>query len=166
MALRIAVYILLSTITAFNVASCAPTEPNALDQLGTVPLTIKQQSFTLWIADNNDERERGLMFVTAEEMADLSDGTKRGMLFIFDYEQQLSFWMKNTIIPLDIAYLDAAGVVVATYTMPPLDARIGQYRSGSPARFAIEVRAGVWSDLGVSAGDVITIPTEALKNAP
>jgi uncharacterized membrane protein (UPF0127 family) len=166
MALRISVCILLSTLAAFNVASCSPTEPNALDKLGAVPVTIKQQPFSLWIADNNDERERGLMFITSEQMADLSDGTKRGMLFIFDYEQHLSFWMKNTIIPLDIAYLDAAGVVVATYTMPPLDSRIGQYRSGSPARFAIEVRAGVWSDLGVNVGDVITIPTEALKGTP
>lgn len=166
MALRIAACILLSTLAAFNVASCAPTEPNALDKLGAVPVTIKQQPFSLWIADNNDERERGLMFVTSEQMADLPDGTKRGMLFIFDYEQHLSFWMKNTIIPLDIAYLDAAGVVVATYTMPPLDARFGQYRSGSPARFAIEVRAGVWSDLGVNVGDVITIPPEALKGTP
>ena len=105
-------------------------------------LTIKDQPVELWIADQFDERAKGLMFITSEEMADLPDGTKRGMIFIFESEQPLSFWMRNTIIPLDIAYLDSTGKVLAIHTMPPLDDRTGQYTSGSPARFAIEVVDG------------------------
>jgi uncharacterized membrane protein (UPF0127 family) len=106
------------------------------------------------------------MQVTSDQMAPLPDGTERGMLFIFDHEQYLSFWMKDTIIPLDIAYLDTSGIVVATHTMAPLDDRWGQYPSGSPARYAIEVNAGVWEDLGLRAGDHIDIPGSVLKRAP
>lgn len=157
---------MLSVLAAAYAASCAPTTPNDLDKLGTVSVTIKGQDFELWIADEHAERTRGLMRITAQQMAPLEDGTKRGMLFVFDFEQQLSFWMKNTIIPLDIAYLDSKGTVTATYTMPPLDDRLGQYLSGSPARFAIEVNADVFVDLGVEAGDTIELPATVLKGRP
>ena len=103
------------------------------------------------------------MFITSEQMADLPDGTRRGMLFVFDYERVRSFWMKNTIIPLDIAYLDTNGIIVAPHTMAPLDDRHGQYSSQLPARYAIEVNAGVWQQLDVRKGDLIEIPTSALK---
>lgn len=137
---------------------CTPTQPNQLDALGTVNLTIKAQPFQLWIADAVDEQSRGLMFITAEEMVPLPDGTQRGMLFVFDREKHLSFWMKNTIIPLDIAYLDADGVVVSKYTMAPLDTSYNKYPSLAPARYAIEVNADVFSDVGLKTGDVIDIP--------
>ena len=147
--------------------SCTPSRPNELDKLGIVAVTIKGQATNLWIADENDERARGLMFVTSEEMADLPDarqagsaGTKRGMIFIFEFEQHLSFWMKNTIIPLDIAYLDSAGTVLAIHTMPALDDRVGLYSSGSPARFAIEVNENVWAEIGLEVGDTIALPEE------
>jgi hypothetical protein len=144
--------------TALLVLSCTPNRPNDLNKLGTVTLSINGQAFELWIADDDQERQRGLMFVTTEQMAPLPDGIKRGMLFVFEYEQPLSFWMKNTIIPLDIAYLDSAGKVVATHTMAPLDTRPGQYTSRSPARFAIEVNADVLDEIDVDVGDTIEIP--------
>ncbi len=156
----------LSLAAAAHLVSCTPNAPNELDKLGTVKVTIKNQAFELWIADNSTERARGLMEVTAAQMAPLPDGTKRGMLFVFPYEQYLSFWMKNTIIPLDIAYLDSDGKVVTTYTMAPLDDRIGQYLSNSPARFALEVNANVLGTLGVDVGDKIEIPTAVLKGTP
>ena len=145
---------------------CKPLEPNELDKLPTVTVSIKDQAFRLWIADDSSEVRRGLMQVTADQMAPLPDGTERGMLFVFDHEQYLNFWMKDTIIPLDIDYLDTSAIVVATHTMPPLDDRWGQYPSGSPARYAIEVNAGVWEDLSLRAGDHIDIPDSVLKRAP
>lgn len=166
MTLRIALFVVLSTLAALYGASCTPSEPNELDKLGTVRLTINDQLFELWVADNSAERERGLMFITSDQMVDLPDGTKRGMVFAFDHEQPLAFWMRNTIIPLDIAYLDAGGVVVGIHTMAPLDDRFGQYPSLSPAQFAIEVNAGTWSDLGVHNGDQIDIASAALKGTP
>ena len=156
--------LLLSAGMVFYTSSCAPqVQPDALDTLGTVDMTIKNARFRLWIADEYSEQQTGLMLVTAERMAPLPDGTKRGMIFVFDYEHQLSFWMRNTIIPLDIAYLDSRGTVVATHTMAPLDERHNQYPSGKPARYAIEVQAGVFTDLGIKAGEQITLPESILK---
>ncbi len=157
---------MLGMMAASFAASCAPTTPNELDKLGTVRVAIKGQNFELWIADDHAERTRGLMKITAEQMAPLPDGTKRGMLFVFEFERNLSFWMRDTIIALDIAYLDSKGTVVATYTMPPLDDRLGQYVSGSPARFAIEVNANVLVELGVEPGDAIDIPAAVLRRTP
>jgi uncharacterized membrane protein (UPF0127 family) len=85
------------------------------------------------------------------------------MIFVFDHEQHLSFWMKDTIIPLDIAYLDSDGTVVATHTMAPLDERPGQYPSGAPAQYAIEANAQLFRRIGLGAGDRVEIPSSLLK---
>ena len=72
-------------VLALNVG-CSPSEPNELDTLGTTNLTIKDRAFQLWIADDNTERARGLMFVTAEQMAPVSETLDRGMVFVFDHD--------------------------------------------------------------------------------
>lgn len=143
--------------------SCTPKPPEELDAWGTVDMTLANQKFQLWIADDRGEQEQGLMHVTAERMSARSDGTERGMIFVFDHERILSFWMKNTIIPLDIAYVDTDGFVVSIYTMAPLDTRQNQYPSGLPARYAIEVNAGVYERLGLVEGDKIDIPASLLN---
>ena len=137
-----------------------------MDTPGTVRMTIKDQAFELWIADDVVEQAQGLMHVSAERMARLPDGTERGMIFVFDHSRELTFWMKDTIIPLDIAYLDSTGHVVSMHTMAPLDVRPGQYPSGAPAQFAIEVNAGVWSDIGLIAGDAVELPATLLNSTP
>ena len=163
----IAIGMMLSCLAmALYGGSCSSKRVEELDKLGTVRLSIKQQLFELWIADDVSEQTQGLMFVTAERMAALEDGTERGMIFAFDRAHTLNFWMKNTIIPLDIAYLDSKGVVVATYTMAPLDERPGQYPSGAPAKYAIEVNAGVWDRIGLRSGDTVEIPSLVLKRFP
>lgn len=138
--------------------ACSPDEPNKLDKMHRVQIKINEARFEAWVADNADERERGLMFVGPEEMADLPDGAHRGMLFFFDHDQYLSFWMKNTIIPLDIAYIDSDGVIVSIHTMAPLDTRSGQYLSAAPARYALEVNANLLGELGIKKGDQVVIP--------
>ncbi len=153
--------ILLLSVIVLSIAglagvNCSPSTPNELDQLGTMRLSIKGQEFELWIADEFSETSRGLMHVTAEQMAPLADGTKRGMIFIFSFEQPLAFWMKNTIIPLDIAYLKSDRTVVSVHTMAALDTT--SVPSAAPARFAIEVNADVFISLGVQPGDKFAIP--------
>jgi uncharacterized membrane protein (UPF0127 family) len=147
-------------------SSCGARKVEDLDKLGAVRLTIKNKAFELWIADDSAEQQQGLMHVTAERMAPLPDGAERGMIFIFDYEHELSFWMKDTIIPLDIAYLDSKGKVVSTHTMAPLDVRPWQYPSGKPAKFAIEVNAGVFATIGLRVGDIVDVPASLLKRIP
>lgn len=148
------------------VLGCSPTEPNDLTKMSTVRMTINGQAFELWIADDHESRARGLMFITADQMAPLADGTMRGMMFVFPAAMDLHFWMKNTIIPLDIAYADTGGRVTAIHTMAPLDEDSSKYGSGSPARYAIEVNANVFTGLGLKPGDMIAIPNSLLNPSP
>ncbi len=131
---------------------------NDLGGMSTKQLSIGEAKFQAWVADTNEQREKGLMFVEAEQMQSLEDGTERGMLFVFEQEKNLNFWMKDTIIPLDIAYARSDGTIVKILTMTPLDTRFNQYPSGEPARYALEVNAGVFAAKGIGEGDVIEIP--------
>ena len=81
------------------------------------------------------------------------------MLFVYAAEQRLSFWMKGTLIPLDILFLDSNGVVVDVQTMTPQpgapDSELIVYRSAAPARYAMEMNAGLAEALGVTPGAVV-----------
>ena len=142
-------------------ASCSPTEGNRLDDMRTARITIKEHVFEVWIADEEETREKGLMFIESEELADLSDGTHRGMLFVFDVERPRSFWMKNTITALDIAFINTQGQIVRRHTMKPLDE--GSYPSGRPAKYALEVKANLLGELQIVEGDNVQIPDDVLK---
>ena len=157
-------WIMLMVTSAMLSSACSPSDPNELEKLGTIQMTLKGQKFELWIADEPHEQTRGLMFITADQMTPLPDGTERGMIFVFDHEQPLSFWMKNTVIPLDIAYISSDGVVVSIFTMPPLVTRT--FPSGKPAQFAIEVNASRYNKIGIQPGDQIDIPATILKRLP
>ncbi len=88
------------------------------------------------VADTDDERRMGLMF-----REDLPDG--QGMVFVFDEPQDRAFWMKNTLIPLDILYFDGDGMFVSRMMMSPCTTpECPSYPSGQPAQFALEVNAG------------------------
>ncbi len=132
-------------------SGCSPDKPNKLDNMHRVQITINEAGFEAWVADNDEERERGLMFVGPEEMADLPDGAHRAMLFVFDYDHYLSFWMKNTIIPLDIAYIREDMIISSIDTMTPFS--LESHLSIEPVPFALEVPAGEFSRRGIEAGD-------------
>ena len=140
------------------VPGCGGLEPNVLNELGTVRMVLGGQPHELWIANSFDEQLRGLMLVTQEQMAATPNGTERGMIFVFEADQINSFWMKDTVISLDIAYVAADGRVISTYTMTALDERVGQYPPDAPYRYAIELNAGRIDELGLVPGDVLQIP--------
>jgi uncharacterized membrane protein (UPF0127 family) len=95
------------------------------------------------IARTPDERAEGLMY-----RDEVPDGT--GMLFIFDDSQVRSFWMANTYVPLDIAYMDSSYRIVDIVQMEPLVT--DGYPSSGPAMFALEVRQGWFAEHGISEG--------------
>ena len=104
------------------------------------------------IADDDFERARGLMYRTALV-------EKRGMLFVYEEEQQkLSFWMKNTLIPLSIAFMDTEGRIVDIQDMEPLDDDPPSYVSAEPAQYALEVNQGFFEERGVEVGDRAELP--------
>jgi len=136
-------------------------ERNDLAAMATTTLTIKGHRFRVWLARSDRERRLGLMHVTADELRPTEDGADRGMLFVFGRDQPLGFWMKNTIVPLDLAYIRSDGTIVQTWTMQPLDTRV--YPSRVPARFALEIKAGRLAELGIGVGERVEIPPELLK---
>jgi uncharacterized protein len=103
------------------------------------------------IADTDPERQRGLMGRTALP-------EDQGMLFVFGGEQELSFWMKNTLIPLSIAFMDSEGRIVDLQDMKPLDDDPPHYVSAEPARYALEVNQGFFEERGVKVGDRAELP--------
>jgi uncharacterized membrane protein (UPF0127 family) len=103
------------------------------------------------IADTDAERQTGLMGRTILE-------GDAGMLFVFDQEQMLSFWMKDTLIPLSIAYIDSEGRIVDIQDMQPLDDLPPQYVSAEPAQYTLEVNQGFFEERGVTVGDMVELP--------
>jgi len=95
------------------------------------------------VARTEEERARGLMYRES-----LAKG--KGMLFVFSDSQIRSFWMKNTFIPLDIAYLDAELRIVETQAMEPESTT--SLPSALPAMFALEVPQGWVEEMGISVG--------------
>lgn len=113
----------------------------------------------VWLAQERDEQAEGLMYVTEDDIGD-----DEGMLFVFPDERIRGFWMKNTLIPLDIAYARFDGTIVATHRMPPLT--LQTFSSYEPAMFALEMKAGAFDRLQVRVGDRISIPDEVFKTSP
>ena len=100
------------------------------------------------LAITPEQRERGLMFRET-----LNDG--EGMIFIFEHDQILSFWMKNTIIPLSIAYILYNGTIVEIFDLEP--GNLNPVRSSRSVRYALEVPQNWFNRAGIGPGDRVDI---------
>jgi uncharacterized membrane protein (UPF0127 family) len=100
------------------------------------------------IARTGAQRSRGLMY-----RPELPDG--KGMLFVFERDEVLSFWMKNTLIPLSIAYIAYDGRIIEIRDMQPRDQ--SPVQSSRSVRYALEVPQGWFSRVGLGAGDVVQL---------
>ena len=112
--------------------------------LPTTALNVNGITVTAEVADEPDLRSRGLM-----ERAALKPD--HGMLFVYPDERPRSFWMKNTPLPLSIAYIDQSGRIVRMADMQPYDET--SIPSRYPAMYALEMEQGWFTRRGVSAGD-------------
>lgn len=118
-----------------------------IELLGTV---VGRSLIAVEFARTKSEHRRGLMY-----REKLTPGT--GMLFIYEAEAIRSFWMKNTLIALDIIFFDGEGhFVSAQYDVPPLT--LVARRSGAPAQYVLELNAGEAAALGISPQTVLILP--------
>ncbi len=124
-------------------------EPAPGATLGILNSAGERVEVPVEIADTDEERQTGLMGRTA-----LAEDA--GMLFVFDVEQQLSFWMKDTLIPLSIAFIDSEGRIVDIQDMQPLDET--PHPSAAPAQYALEVNQGFFGARGIQVGDTVELP--------
>lgn len=136
-----------------NMATTTPVSPTPAGPAVTFK-TASGETFrlTVEIADTPEERALGLM--NRESLEEDS-----GMLFAWPEDTESGFWMKNTLIPLSIAFIDAAGIIVDIQTMEPQDETL--HYSSSPYRHAVEANQGWFAKHGISTGDSVTLPGSA-----
>ena len=113
------------------------------------PVRMGQVLGRLRIAATDLEKARGLMGVTQ-----LNDA--EGMAFMYDAETRMSFWMKDTPLDLDIAFVGRDGTVLEVKTMTARETETTA-SSSDQVRFAIEMRAGWFRDFGVKPGDTVNV---------
>ena len=116
-----------------------------------IPLNINGNTLYVELANTPQTRRQGLMF--RDELQ-----KNYGMLFVFDDENYRSFWMKNTKIPLSIAYIKTNGQITDILNMKPYDLR--SYKSTQKVRYALEVNKNWFTEQGIKQNDVISIPIE------
>ena len=142
-----ALFCLALILANTSLAACSPKK------LRTVVLSIERAGgqpveITAEIAANDEDRAQGLM-----HRKELPDG--EGMLFVYDWDHQMSFWMKNTLVPLSIAFIASDGRITEIRDMQPQD--LSSIRSSRSVRYALEVPQGWFGRAGVRLGDVIRV---------
>lgn len=132
--------VLTMLLSALPMAGCASQAAPWVELNG--------RRFVVEIADDDEERARGLMFRDAMP-------ADHGMLFVFPRAEPQAFWMRNTRIPLDIMYFDARRrlVSVAAGVPPCTTPQCPSYPSEGPAQYTLELNAGKARELGVKRGD-------------
>ena len=116
-------------------------------------IELAGKRYTVELATNDAQRERGLMFRQRMD-------PDRGMLFVHDREEPLAYWMKNTLIPLDILFFDGQRRLVAQQRdVPPctLGDACPPYPSDAPARYVLELNAGQAAKLQLQNGATLRI---------
>jgi uncharacterized membrane protein (UPF0127 family) len=124
--------------------------------LQQVPLTIHSSTgvhrFTVQVAATEEQQERGLMFYR-------SLGPDQGMIFPYNPPQEVSFWMENTLIPLDIIFIRPDGTIARITNAKPLDRT--PLPSGATIGAVLEIRGGRAAELGIREGDKVDWETSA-----
>ena len=142
-----------STADSPTTTTTGPGAAGVPDSFSRTLIEIDGTSYNVAVADTPDKLSLGLMGV--EELSPLD-----GMLFVYGGERPISHWMKDTLIPLDIAFFDAGGEFVSKTTMVPCldesdDDPCPTYPAAGPAAFSVEVAAGGFDELPDDARLVI-----------
>lgn len=129
-----------------------------VDKLQRVKCVVDEHKFNLWVMDSDAKRSEGMMHLKKEDFKD-----DEGMIFAFPNEGDFPrrFWMRNTLVDLDICYCNSDGTINSTYTMKALD-EITDYSSKKPSMYVIELRAGTLKKLEIKEGMKFKIPEEVV----
>ncbi|MEA3057936.1 MAG: uncharacterized protein QOF34_751 [Sphingomonadales bacterium] len=115
----------------------------------TIHSATGDHRFTVEVARTPEQQERGLMFVR-------SLAGDRGMIFPYDPPQNVAFWMRNTLIPLDMVFIRADGTIARIANARALDET--PVPGGEPVAAVLEIRGGRAAELGIAAGDRVDWP--------
>lgn len=140
--------LLLVTLAALLASACASGRGNEGGNGNGLWVELSGERYQVELADDDRSRARGLMF--RESMP-----ADHGMLFIHDRQDRQAYWMKNTLIPLDILYFDAARRLVSQQRdVPPCKpgGACTSYPSEAPALYVLELNAGEAERLGLRNG--------------
>ena len=143
--MRVSAAAALLLVAALSLACCSART----ERMERVQVTVGSTVFTVEVARTDAQRERGLM-------QRRSLGSREGMLFIFDADEHLTFWMKDTLVPLSIAFLSSEGRILQIEDMVPLSEKA--IRSRLSARYALELPKGAYQEAGAAEGDVVRLP--------
>lgn len=145
--------VLAGLIAAFAGAAGAACSPDVVELRGTGAVA----RFTVEVADDPAERAVGLM--NRESMA--SSG---GMLFVYEQPQRAQFWMRNTLIPLDMIFADRTGLVTRVHENAiPLDET--SIDGGLDVKFVLEINGGLARAMGIAPGAALRHPAVAQELA-
>ena len=136
--MRLASAALVATLILYTPGAVRP------DPLLTYPLRIKGHAIRVEVANTEDTRRTGLMFRSA-----LPDS--QGMLFVYEVEGRHGMWMKNTLIPLSVAFIDRSGRIINIEDMQPQTEDAHSARAD--AAFSLETNQGWFKKRGIKAGD-------------
>ena len=134
-------------LASLILASFVQTAIACNENLPVSSISIKGHTLTVELADTPSERACGLSRRSSLKAT-------QGMLFIYPSPRSLSYWMKDTKMPLSIAFIDDTGRIVSIQKMAPMQIA-ERYRSPKPVRYALEVNQGWFSKHNISVGDVV-----------
>ncbi len=138
--------IFAASLLASTFIALATAAPIAVE-LPATTLTIGKQKIVAEVATTTEQRTMGLMYR-------FSLKPDHGMIFVFEKAEPQSFWMKNTFIPLSIAFIASDGRILNIADMAPQDERM--HWSNGLAQYALEMRKGWFAERGIGPGDRVT----------
>jgi uncharacterized membrane protein (UPF0127 family) len=149
MRLNVATPFILFTLLAGTLLGAAPQVNKRevpLSAYKRAQISVKGKSIKVYVADTVQKQRVGLMFVAKTQM-----GVDEGMVFVFPDVQYRAFWMKDTVMPLDICFVRSDGRIINILAAKPMD--MSSYPSDSPAKYVVEMHVGWFRKRGIKPGD-------------
>ncbi|MEP7296191.1 MAG: DUF192 domain-containing protein [Burkholderiales bacterium] len=134
-------------VLALVLACTLASAQDAPQQLPAIRISTGMHVLQVQLAQTPEQQQIGLMFRKTM-------GTNEGMLFVFDEPRQQCFWMKNTLLPLSVAFIADDGSVVNLDNMKPQT--LDSHCSTKPVRFVLEMNVGWFDKRGIKAGSKFT----------